>query len=212
MADEDSTRPNLVSSFPTFYEILSLASHEFCLDPLDLSKYENGELLATFLFDSDPLRMATASPSLTATSIMHCEPSALDTCDPLDANPLTRNASPHSPAEMTDSENSALNNGLASTKPIRQTSKRKTRVVIQHRSESSSPDPDDPRPRDHICSTCNAKFLRLQDRKRHEATHMPKQFVCPYDGVKFARRDALGRHWKSSTCLKHENEFISADV
>lgn len=62
--------------------------------------------------------------------------------------------------------------------------------------------------RPFACSVCNKAFARQHDRKRHEALHSgEKKYVCSgllADGVtpwgcghKFARADALGRHFKT---------------
>jgi hypothetical protein len=62
--------------------------------------------------------------------------------------------------------------------------------------------------RPFACSVCNKAFARQHDRKRHEALHSgEKKYVCSgllADGItswgcghKFARADALGRHFKT---------------
>ncbi|KZF25797.1 hypothetical protein L228DRAFT_83934 [Xylona heveae TC161] len=61
--------------------------------------------------------------------------------------------------------------------------------------------------RPFICSTCGKAFARQHDRKRHESLHSgEKRFVCKGElqsgnswgcGRKFARADALGRHFRS---------------
>ncbi|TPX74420.1 hypothetical protein CcCBS67573_g04299 [Chytriomyces confervae] len=58
------------------------------------------------------------------------------------------------------------------------------------------------RQREFRCTHCPATFWRKQDAQRHEVTHgSARAFACPnLCGKKFARRDALGRHLKSSKC------------
>lgn len=64
--------------------------------------------------------------------------------------------------------------------------------------------------RPFICSTCGKAFARQHDKKRHEDLHTgEKKFQCKgvlYDGVtewgcgkRFARADALGRHFKTES-------------
>ncbi|ORY38693.1 hypothetical protein BCR33DRAFT_720684 [Rhizoclosmatium globosum] len=62
----------------------------------------------------------------------------------------------------------------------------------------------DPRPRDHVCSVCQNRFLRRQDLYRHEVTHSKaKEYICPKGcGSSFGRSDALARHLKTSKCAK----------
>lgn len=70
--------------------------------------------------------------------------------------------------------------------------------------------------RPFVCSVCKKAFARQHDRKRHEGLHSgEKKFVCrgviPSTGAawgcgrKFARADALGRHFRSEAgriCIK----------
>lgn len=69
--------------------------------------------------------------------------------------------------------------------------------------------------RPFVCTVCGKAFARQHDRKRHEALHSgEKKFVCRGDlihgghwgcGRKFARADALGRHFRSEAgrvCIK----------
>lgn len=63
--------------------------------------------------------------------------------------------------------------------------------------------------RPFICSICGKAFARQHDRKRHEDLHTgKKRYVCggklkdgkPWGcGKKFARSDALGRHFKTES-------------
>jgi transcription factor CRZ1 len=71
--------------------------------------------------------------------------------------------------------------------------------------------------RPFVCTVCNKAFARQHDRKRHEGLHSgEKKFVCRGDlnsspeqhwgcGRRFARADALGRHFRSEAgriCIK----------
>ncbi|KAL9099138.1 MAG: hypothetical protein Q9163_005321 [Psora crenata] len=69
--------------------------------------------------------------------------------------------------------------------------------------------------RPFICTVCNKAFARQHDRKRHEGLHSgEKKFVCRGElstgsswgcGRRFARADALGRHFRSEAgrvCIK----------
>jgi transcription factor CRZ1 len=69
--------------------------------------------------------------------------------------------------------------------------------------------------RPFVCTVCGKAFARQHDRKRHEGLHSgEKKFVCKGDlgsgghwgcGRKFARADALGRHFRSEAgriCIK----------
>lgn len=71
--------------------------------------------------------------------------------------------------------------------------------------------------RPFICSVCNKAFARQHDRKRHEGLHsQAKKLVCRGElpskagqtwgcGRRFARAEALGRHFRSEagqTCIK----------
>lgn len=70
--------------------------------------------------------------------------------------------------------------------------------------------------RPFVCTVCGKAFARQHDRKRHEGLHSgEKKFVCGEGGVqgeitwgcgrKFARADALGRHFRSEAgraCIK----------
>lgn len=69
--------------------------------------------------------------------------------------------------------------------------------------------------RPFICTVCGKAFARQHDRKRHEGLHSgEKKFVCKGDlgsggswgcGRRFARADALGRHFRSEAgrvCIK----------
>lgn len=69
--------------------------------------------------------------------------------------------------------------------------------------------------RPFVCSVCGKAFARQHDRKRHEGLHSgEKKFVCKGDlkvggqwgcGRRFARADALGRHFRSEAgriCIK----------
>lgn len=66
-----------------------------------------------------------------------------------------------------------------------------------------------------MCTVCGKAFARQHDRKRHEGLHSgEKKFVCKGDlkgggqwgcGRRFARADALGRHFRSEAgriCIK----------
>lgn len=66
-----------------------------------------------------------------------------------------------------------------------------------------------------MCTVCGKAFARQHDRKRHEGLHSgEKKFVCRGDlsrgghwgcGRRFARADALGRHFRSEAgrvCIK----------
>jgi hypothetical protein len=66
-----------------------------------------------------------------------------------------------------------------------------------------------------VCTVCGKAFARQHDRKRHEGLHSgEKKFVCKGDlkqggqwgcGRRFARADALGRHFRSEAgriCIK----------
>ncbi|KAL9630292.1 MAG: hypothetical protein Q9164_006491 [Protoblastenia rupestris] len=69
--------------------------------------------------------------------------------------------------------------------------------------------------RPFVCTICNKAFARQHDRKRHEGLHSgEKKFVCRGElgtgatwgcGRRFARADALGRHFRSEAgrvCIK----------
>lgn len=69
--------------------------------------------------------------------------------------------------------------------------------------------------RPFVCNVCGKAFARQHDRKRHEGLHSgEKKFICKGDlsggvqwgcGRRFARADALGRHFKSEAgkvCIK----------
>lgn len=69
--------------------------------------------------------------------------------------------------------------------------------------------------RPFVCTVCGKAFARQHDRKRHEGLHSgEKKFVCRGDlasggqwgcGRRFARADALGRHFRSEAgraCIK----------
>ena len=69
--------------------------------------------------------------------------------------------------------------------------------------------------RPFVCSVCSKAFARQHDRKRHEGLHSgEKKFVCRGQlkdsstwgcGRRFARADALGRHFRSEAgrvCIK----------
>ncbi|KAK2797414.1 hypothetical protein FQN50_009215 [Emmonsiellopsis sp. PD_5] len=69
--------------------------------------------------------------------------------------------------------------------------------------------------RPFVCTVCGKAFARQHDRKRHESLHSgEKKFVCRGDlsrgghwgcGRRFARADALGRHFRSEAgrvCIK----------
>ncbi|KAJ5215036.1 Zinc finger C2H2 [Penicillium chermesinum] len=69
--------------------------------------------------------------------------------------------------------------------------------------------------RPFVCTICSKAFARQHDRKRHEGLHSgEKKFVCRGDlshgnhwgcGRRFARADALGRHFRSEAgrvCIK----------
>jgi len=70
--------------------------------------------------------------------------------------------------------------------------------------------------RPFVCTVCGKAFARQHDRKRHEGLHSgEKKYVCGASGAqgevtwgcgrKFARADALGRHFRSEagrTCIK----------
>lgn len=69
--------------------------------------------------------------------------------------------------------------------------------------------------RPFVCAVCGKAFARQHDRKRHEGLHSgEKKFVCRGDlgtggswgcGRRFARADALGRHFRSEAgrvCIK----------
>jgi transcription factor CRZ1 len=71
--------------------------------------------------------------------------------------------------------------------------------------------------RPFVCTVCGKAFARQHDRKRHEGLHSAeKKFVCRGElfskagqtwgcGRRFARADALGRHFRSEagrTCIK----------
>ncbi|PNY23936.1 Transcriptional regulator CRZ1 [Tolypocladium capitatum] len=69
--------------------------------------------------------------------------------------------------------------------------------------------------RPFVCTVCAKAFARQHDRKRHESLHSgEKKFVCKGDlkaggqwgcGRRFARADALGRHFRSEAgriCIK----------
>jgi hypothetical protein len=69
--------------------------------------------------------------------------------------------------------------------------------------------------RPFVCTVCGKAFARQHDRKRHEGLHSgEKKFVCKGDlkrggqwgcARKFARADALGRHFRSEAgriCIK----------
>ncbi|KAI8609370.1 hypothetical protein BC830DRAFT_1052922, partial [Chytriomyces sp. MP71] len=55
--------------------------------------------------------------------------------------------------------------------------------------------------RNFPCEECGQKFFRKQDKDRHLVTHSnTKIFACTHPGCtkRFARKDALGRHIKST--------------
>ncbi|PGH07818.1 hypothetical protein GX51_01528 [Blastomyces parvus] len=69
--------------------------------------------------------------------------------------------------------------------------------------------------RPFVCTVCGKAFARQHDRKRHESLHSgEKKFICRGDlsrgghwgcGRRFARADALGRHFRSEAgriCIK----------
>lgn len=69
--------------------------------------------------------------------------------------------------------------------------------------------------RPFVCTVCGKAFARQHDRKRHESLHSgEKKFVCKGElkaggqwgcGRRFARADALGRHFRSEAgrvCIK----------
>ncbi|KAI0482847.1 hypothetical protein GGR56DRAFT_210129 [Xylariaceae sp. FL0804] len=69
--------------------------------------------------------------------------------------------------------------------------------------------------RPFVCTVCGKAFARQHDRKRHEGLHSgEKKFICKGDlkaggqwgcGRRFARADALGRHFRSEAgriCIK----------
>jgi transcription factor CRZ1 len=69
--------------------------------------------------------------------------------------------------------------------------------------------------RPFVCTICGKAFARQHDRKRHEGLHSgEKKFICKGElkqggqwgcGRRFARADALGRHFRSKTghiCIK----------
>ncbi|CAK7217178.1 DNA-binding transcription factor [Sporothrix curviconia] len=77
--------------------------------------------------------------------------------------------------------------------------------------------------RPFVCTFCGKAFARQHDRKRHESLHSgEKKFVCKGDlkvggewgcGRRFARADALGRHFRSEAgriCIKPllDEEFL----
>lgn len=77
--------------------------------------------------------------------------------------------------------------------------------------------------RPFVCTVCGKAFARQHDRKRHEGLHSgEKKFVCKGDlkaggqwgcGRRFARADALGRHFRSEAgriCIKPllDEEFL----
>ncbi|CAK7266653.1 DNA-binding transcription factor [Sporothrix epigloea] len=77
--------------------------------------------------------------------------------------------------------------------------------------------------RPFVCTYCDKAFARQHDRKRHESLHSgEKKFVCRGDlqagsewgcGRRFARADALGRHFRSEagrTCIRPllDEEFL----
>ncbi|OLN95890.1 C2H2 finger domain transcription factor crzA [Colletotrichum chlorophyti] len=79
--------------------------------------------------------------------------------------------------------------------------------------DSLTPPERDERP--FVCTVCGKAFARQHDRKRHEGLHSgEKKFVCKGDlkaggqwgcGRRFARADALGRHFRSEAgriCIK----------
>jgi len=63
--------------------------------------------------------------------------------------------------------------------------------------------------RPFVCTVCDKAFARQHDRKRHEALHSgEKKFICKGElknglpwgcGRRFARADALGRHFRSES-------------
>ncbi|PGG96599.1 hypothetical protein AJ79_09517 [Helicocarpus griseus UAMH5409] len=80
--------------------------------------------------------------------------------------------------------------------------------------------------RPFVCTVCGKAFARQHDRKRHESLHSgEKKFVCRGDlshgghwgcGRRFARADALGRHFRSEAgrvCIKPllDEEAIERD-
>ncbi len=77
--------------------------------------------------------------------------------------------------------------------------------------------------RPFVCTFCGKAFARQHDRKRHESLHSgEKKFVCKGElkvggewgcGRRFARADALGRHFRSEAgriCIKPllDEEFL----
>ena len=81
--------------------------------------------------------------------------------------------------------------------------------------------------RPFVCSVCGKAFARQHDRKRHESLHSgEKKFVCRGNlkeggtwgcGRRFARADALGRHFRSEAgrvCIKPllEEEALERQV
>ena len=80
--------------------------------------------------------------------------------------------------------------------------------------------------RPFVCTVCGKAFARQHDRKRHEGLHSgEKKFVCKGElssggqwgcGRRFARADALGRHFRSEAgrvCIKPllDEEAIERD-
>jgi len=78
--------------------------------------------------------------------------------------------------------------------------------------------------RPFVCTVCGKAFARQHDRKRHEGLHSgEKKFVCKGNlqsgthwgcGRRFARADALGRHFRSEAgrvCIKPLLEEEAAD-
>ncbi|KAI9350134.1 hypothetical protein BDR26DRAFT_575751 [Obelidium mucronatum] len=58
------------------------------------------------------------------------------------------------------------------------------------------------RSREFLCSVCQKPFMRRQDLRRHEQTHLGiKAYTCPLGcGTNFSRSDALQRHLKARRC------------
>ncbi|KAI8834824.1 hypothetical protein BJ741DRAFT_609266 [Chytriomyces cf. hyalinus JEL632] len=56
--------------------------------------------------------------------------------------------------------------------------------------------------RNFVCTVCSKPFMRRQDLRRHEQTHLGvKAFSCPLGcGTNFSRSDALQRHLKARRC------------
>ena len=52
----------------------------------------------------------------------------------------------------------------------------------------------------HVCSQCQAQFLRKHDLTRHLKIHFKLSYPCLLCNAKFSRLDALKRH-QSKNCL-----------